>query len=66
MEHAHKYEKRGVLFMSMVFVLVILGLKLPIYRRVWKNIYFLNEYHGDKPQIHYKPFQNKLGSILFF
>jgi hypothetical protein len=32
MEHAHKYEKRGVVFMSMLFVLVTLGLELPIYR----------------------------------
>jgi hypothetical protein len=31
MEHAHKYEKRGVLFMSTLFVLVILELELPIY-----------------------------------
>jgi hypothetical protein len=42
MEHAHKYEKRGLLFMSTLFVVVIFGLKLPIYRWVWKNIYFLN------------------------
>jgi hypothetical protein len=32
MEHAHKYEKRGLLFMSTLFVVVIFGLKLPIYR----------------------------------
>jgi len=42
MEHAHKYEKKDLLFMSTLFVLVIFGLKLPIYRWVWKNIYFLN------------------------
>jgi hypothetical protein len=32
MENAHKYEKGGVLLMSRLFVLVILGLELPIYR----------------------------------
>jgi len=32
MEHAHKYEKKDLLFMSTLFVLVIFGLKLPIYR----------------------------------
>jgi hypothetical protein len=41
LEHAHKYEKRGVPFMSTLFVLVVLGLELSIYRRVWKKTYIL-------------------------